>query len=193
MGMTSHLNFLTKKRRSVRKYLDAPIDPEKLKDIVDSGLRAPTSKNNRSTHFTIVEDKALITQLSQCRKHGSAFLEGAPVVIVVSSDSSKSARPYSDCATAASFMMLAVADNDLGACWCHVEDSPHPDGGTAEAYIRGLLGMPSEEKILCMLGIGEVAEHGMLEPRERMAEWERVFIGRFGRESSPEVAEKQGE
>ena len=178
--MSSHLNFLTKKRRSVRQYQDTPIDPEKLKDIVESGLRAPTSKNNRSTHFTIVEDKEMIAKLSQCRKYGSAFLAGAPVVIVISSDSSKSARPYSDCAAAVSFMMLAVTDNDLGACWCHVEDSPHPDGGTAEEYIRGLLGMPEEEKILCMLGIGEVAEFGMLAPRERMAEWERVFIGHFG-------------
>lgn len=177
--MFSHLTFLSRKRRSVRKFADKPIDPDALKDILEAGLRAPTSKNSRSTRFFVVEDKALIQDFSECRVHGSQFLAGAPVVIVVCSDSDKSRRPYSDCAIAASFMQLAVTDNDLGSCWCHIEDSPSPKGATAEEYIKYKLDLPDSYKVLCIIAVGEVAEEDMLKPRDREAEWERVYIGRY--------------
>lgn len=184
--MSSHLNFLTTKRRSVRQYTDAKISPEAIQDILESGLRAPTSKNNRCTHFVLVEDKDMLEKISRCRKYGSAFIAGAPLGIVVCSDSEKSHRPYSDCAIAASYIQLAATDNDLGSCWCHVEDSPTPDGGSAEEYIKNLLNLPENTKILCVIGVGEVAEYGMLEPRERPVEWERVFIEKYEKRETNE-------
>lgn len=177
--MQSHLTFLTSKRRSVRQYADKKIAPHVLQDIIEAGLRAPTSKNNRGTRFILVENPDTIKKLSECRKHGSAFLAGAPIAVVVCSDSKKSGRPYSDAAIAASYMQLAVTDNDLGSCWCHIEDSPSPQGGTAEEYIRALLNLPESYKVLCVIGIGEVTEIGMLQPRAREAEWERVFIEHY--------------
>lgn len=177
--MFSHLTFLTQKRRSVRKYAEQPIQADVLQDILEAGLRAPTSKNNRSTRFVVVEDKATLQRLSECREHGSAFLAGAKLAIVVCSDSEKSARPYTDCAIAASYMQLAITDNNLGSCWCHIEDSLSPKGATAEEYIKYKLDLPDSYKILCVLGIGEVAEEDMLKPRDKVVEWERVYIGKY--------------
>lgn len=177
--MFSHTNFLTQKRRSVRQFSKEKIKPEVLQDILEAGLRAPTSKNNKGTRFVIVEDQSMLQSLSECRERGSAFLQGAALAIVVCSDSDKSARPYSDCAIAASYMQLAITDNDLGSCWCHIEDSPSPKGATAEEYIKYKLDLPDSYKILCVLGIGEVAEEDMLRPREIEIEWERVFIGKY--------------
>lgn len=177
--MFSHTTFLTRKRRSVRKYAEEKIKPEILQDILEAGLRAPASKNSRSTRFVVVEDKAMLQSLSECRERGSAFLAGASLAIVVCSDSEKSARPYPDCAIAASYMQLAVTDNDLGSCWCHIEDSPCPKGATAEEYIKYKLDLPDSFKILCVLGIGEVAEEDMLKPRDREVEWERTYIGKY--------------
>nr|WP_311521807.1 nitroreductase family protein [uncultured Porphyromonas sp.] len=177
--MFSHLTFLSRKRRSVREYANQPIDSEVLKDILEAGLRAPTSKNSRSTRFFVVEDKQLLKDFSECRERGSQFLSGAPVAIVVCSDSNKSKRPYSDCAIAASFIQLAVTDHDLGSCWCHIEDSPSPKGATAEEYIKYKLDLPDSYKVLCIIGIGEVAKADMLKPREREVEWERLFVGRY--------------
>ena len=62
--MFSHLTFLSRKRRSVREYANQPIDSEVLKDILEAGLRAPTSKNSRSTRFFVVEDKQLLKDFS---------------------------------------------------------------------------------------------------------------------------------
>ncbi|MBR8712748.1 Bifunctional F420 biosynthesis protein FbiB [Porphyromonas levii] len=177
--MFSHTTFLTRKRRSVRQYTDERIKPDVLQDILEAGLRAPTSKNSRSTRFIVVEDKAMLQELSACKKHGGAFVAEAALAIVVCSDSEKSARPYSDCAIAASFMQLAVTDHDLGSCWCHVEDTLAPTGTTAEAYVRERLGLPERFKVLCILGIGEVAEADMLKPRDRELEWERTYVEQY--------------
>lgn len=174
--MASHLNFLTSKRRSVRKFADKKISPEAIQDILEAGLRAPTSKNNRSTHFILVEDKDKLQQLSECRKHGSSFLAGAALAIVVCSNAEKSARPYSDCAIAASYMQLAVTDNDLGSCWCHIEDTAGRAEKSAQEYVKDLLQLPESSRVLCILGVGEVAEFGMLEPRLNNIEWERTYI-----------------
>ena len=106
-------------------------------------------------------------------------MANAPVAIVVCSDSNKSKRPYSDCAVAASFIQLAVTDHDLGSCWCHIEDSPSPKGATAEEYIKYKLDLPDSYKVLCIIGIGEVAKADMLKPREREVEWERLFVGKY--------------
>ncbi len=177
--MFSHLTFLSRKRQSVRSYSTDPIKPEVLQDILESGLRAPTSKNSHSTRFVVVEDKAMLQALSECKEHGSQFLAGASVGIVVCSDSTKSKRPYTDCAIAASYLQLAVTDNDLGSCWCHVEDSPCPKGATAEEYVKYKLDLPDSYKVLCIVAIGEVSEGDMLKPRETDVEWERVFIGGY--------------
>lgn len=175
--MFSHLTFLTRKRRSVRKYSSLPIKPEVLQDILEAGLRAPTSKNSRSTRFIVVEDKEMLRALSECRDYGSMFLAGVSLAIVVCSDSSKSQRPYADCAVAASYMQLAVTDNDLGSCWCHIEDTPSPKGATAEEYIKYKLNLPDTFKVLCVLGVGEVLDDDMLKPRDYDVEWERLYIG----------------
>lgn len=178
--MSSHLNFLTTKRRSVRQFADKKVSPESIQDILEAGLRSPSSKNNKSTHFVVVEDRDMLLKLSECRKSGSTFLANAALAIIVCSNGEKSARPYSDCAIAASYIQLAVTDNDLGSCWCHIEDTPYKTGeGTAEEYIRGLVGLPESSRILCVIGIGEVAEFGMLEPRQQPTEWERVFVEKY--------------
>lgn len=177
--MSSHLNILTHKRRSVRKYSDDPVSEEALADILEAGLRAPTSKNSRSTFLVVTEEREKIEHLSQCRATGSQFLANAPLVVVVCADGEKTARPYSDCAIAASYMQLAVTDNDLGSCWCHIEDSPTPNGGTAEEYIKEYLNLPPSTKILCILGIGNVRRPEDLESRNPTTEWERVFVEKY--------------
>lgn len=177
--MGSHLNFLTHKRRSVRRFAEQPVPEEALADILEAGLKAPTSKNTRATFFVVIEEEQQRLYLSECRANGSQFLAKAPIVVVVCADSERTGRPYSDCAVAAAFMQLAVTDNDLGSCWCHVEDSPSPHCGTAEEYVKEYLHLPASTRVLCMLGIGEVEQHSHLEPRNRPTEWERIYIKEY--------------
>ena len=120
----SYFSQLTQRRRSIRKYRAEEIDPDLLTDIVECALRAPTSRNSRSVRLIIVDDPETIRALSGIREHGSAFVAGASVVIAVCADTTETRRPLADTAIAASYLQLAATSNDLGSCWCHVEDTP---------------------------------------------------------------------
>ncbi|HEX9058905.1 MAG TPA: nitroreductase family protein, partial [Clostridia bacterium] len=74
---------LLKSRRSIRKFEDREIEKEKADFIIKSALLSPSSRGIRPWEFIVVNDKETIKKLSQCKEHGSSFLSGAPLAIVV--------------------------------------------------------------------------------------------------------------
>ncbi len=46
-----------KKRRTVRDFIDKPIDTDTIKKIISAGLKAPTNNHLREWEFVIVNDK----------------------------------------------------------------------------------------------------------------------------------------
>jgi hypothetical protein len=50
---------------------------------------------------------------------------------------------------------------DLGSCWVHVRDrlrsKADPSKGTAEEYLRSLLGIRDEYSVLCVVALGHEA------------------------------------
>ena len=73
-------------RRSIRKYTDEPISGEDVKTILEAGLMAPSSKRKMPWHFIVVEDKAMLAQLSQCRDAGAGPIANAALAIIVTVD-----------------------------------------------------------------------------------------------------------
>ncbi len=63
-------------RRSVRKYLDKPVEHEKLEMIARAGINAPSAMNRQQWLLRIVEDQALMAQYKQ-------MFRGAPNIICV--------------------------------------------------------------------------------------------------------------
>ena len=51
-------------RRSIRKYLDKPVEHEKLEVIVRAGINAPSGMNRQPWIVRVVEDKKLITDVT---------------------------------------------------------------------------------------------------------------------------------
>lgn len=51
------LENLIKGRRSVRRYKDENLDPDLLRHLLEVAWHAPTGKNARQVHFTVVDDK----------------------------------------------------------------------------------------------------------------------------------------
>jgi nitroreductase len=45
-----------KKRRSVRNYLDKPIEEEKLNAVLEAGRHAPSAGNRQEWRFIVVRD-----------------------------------------------------------------------------------------------------------------------------------------
>ena len=55
-------------RRSVRKYLDKPVEHEKLEVIVRCGINAPSGMNHQPWLIRVVEDQKLITSVTEVYK-----------------------------------------------------------------------------------------------------------------------------
>ena len=53
-----------KNRRSIRKYSSEQIKNEELDMILESAIYAPTGHNDQPWHFTVIQNKELIDEMS---------------------------------------------------------------------------------------------------------------------------------
>ena len=149
---------LVRKRRSIRTYTEEPVDRQSLDLLVETLLRAPSSRNINPWEFVVVDDPALLKKLSAAKAHGSTFLQGAPLGIVVCADSTRSDVWVEDCAIASILVQMVAESLGLGSCWIQIRKRPHDADTTAEAYIRELLGIPAEIKVESIVSIGHLKE-----------------------------------
>ena len=70
---------LVERRHSVRSFTGEPVE-------LKAALSAPSAKNTRSSSFMVVEEPELIGRIARMRDYGSAFVEKAPLVILVMGD-----------------------------------------------------------------------------------------------------------
>lgn len=152
------LNTILQKRRSIRRFLPRPVPREVIGTLLHAALTAPSARNARSTRFLVVDDADTIARMAEMRDYGAAFLRGAPVVILVLGERSRSDLWRENAAISATILQLACVDEGLASCWVHVHGRPRlqaaPDGEQAEAYLRTLLPVPADAGILCAIAVG---------------------------------------
>jgi len=149
---------LVRKRRSIRAYTGESIAPETVASLVEVLLRAPTSRNINPWEFVVVDDRELLTQLSTAKQHGSSFLKGAALAIVVCADSTKSDVWVEDCSIAAILVQMAALSFGLGSCWIQIRNREHSSELSSEQFIQELLGLPEHVKVECIISIGHPAQ-----------------------------------
>ncbi|MBQ7292947.1 MAG: nitroreductase [Clostridia bacterium] len=120
-----------KERRSVKSYKPDAVPTELLYAILEAGTYAPTGRNMQSPIIIAVTDKAVRDRLARLNAEvmgmdGDPFY-GAPAVLVVLADRSRSTYLY-DGSLVMENLMLAAHSLGLGSCWIHrakeVFDSP---------------------------------------------------------------------
>jgi len=149
---------LLRKRRSIRRYQDRPIDAATREVLQEALLRSPSSRNIRPWEFVWIEDKETLARLARAKPHGSSFLAGAGLGIVVCGDPGQSDVWIEDCAIAAVIAHLTAASLDLGSCWVQIRNRHHDEETTAEAYVRRLLGLPDTWQVEAIIAVGWPAE-----------------------------------
>jgi len=155
--MQSFLELL-RQRRSVRAFLPQPLSEPDIAALREAALRAPSSRGINPWHFIFVDDTEIIARLAQSKMHGSAFLGGAPLAIVVCADDTASDVWVEDCSIAAITLHYAAADLGLGSCWAQIRNRPHNEAQSAEDYLQQLLRLPPHLRVEAIIGIGLPAE-----------------------------------
>ncbi|MBR6815405.1 MAG: nitroreductase family protein [Alistipes sp.] len=145
-------------RRSTRKFLEQPIEQQKLERVCQMALQAPSSRNSRSTRLMVVTDKEKLEALAKMRDYGSAFMKNATAAIIVMGDKQASDLWLTNCVISATILQLAIVDESLASCWVQIDGRPvlqaEPDGKLAEDYVRDLLDIPSKYGLLCAIALG---------------------------------------
>lgn len=145
---------LLRQRRSVRRYQDREVEPEKIVLLKEALLRSPTSRNHKPWRFGMVKDKVLLGELAQCKPHGAAFLTHAPLGVVVCGDLTESDVWIEDCSIASILVQMTAQSLGLGSCWIQVRCRDHDDQHSSEDYIQRLLDLPKHIKVLSIVAIG---------------------------------------
>ena len=140
---------LCQQRRSIRRYTAQPVEQEKIDYLLRCALMAPSGKRLNPWEFIVVRDIPTIRAMVPCKEYGSGMLETATAVIVVALDSHKSDTWMADGAIAAEHILLAAAEQGIGACWCQIYGREE-----AEKLMRKLCGIPEELNVLCVISLG---------------------------------------
>ena len=170
---------LAKSRRSIRKYQNRPVEPEKIEVLLEALLRAPTSMGKNSWEFVVVTDSALLQKLSCAKPHGANFLKDAALGIVVCGNPQITDVWIEDASIASVFIHLAAASIELGSCWIQIRERKHDDTRSAEAYIAETLNLPAHLRVESIIAIGYPDERKSAHPRESLP-YNKVSLNHYG-------------
>ena len=169
---------LAQMRRSHRKFTDQEIDAEDVKLILRAALMAPTSKGMRAWQFVVVDDKTDLEKLSDAKDMGGQFIKGAPLAVVVLGDPMQNDCWVEDGSIAAISMQYQAEDLGLGSCWVQMRGRGLSDGTTADTVIRGILDIPENFSVLCVVAFGHKADERKPQNEEKL-KWENVRLGKW--------------
>ena len=165
-------------RRSHRKFTTEEINADDVRLILRAALLSPTSKSQRAWQFVVVDNPLDIEKIADAKDLGSQFLKGAPLVVVVLGDPMQNDCWIEDGSIAAISMQYQAEELGLGSCWAQMRGRGLSDGTTADTVIRGVLGIPDNLNVLCVLGFGHKADERKPQNEDKL-KWENVHVGMF--------------
>ena len=144
---------LIKSRRSIRKFTSKEVEEEKLKQIIESGIWAPSGLNNQPWRVAIIKDKEIKGKLSTFTRYGK-IIEDSDVCIVVFLDNGSSYNRVKDIQAIGAFLqniLLSAHYLGLGAVWLG-EILNNRD------KVERLLNVPKEYELMAVVALGYPAE-----------------------------------
>lgn len=163
-------------RRSTRSYKSAPVERDKLEQIIEAGRHAPSGGNNQTNHFIVVQNPDVLQKLAslaeeafakmevteqtysslkssimQSKKGGYVFYYHAPVLIIVANQKNYG-NNIADCAVAVENMMIAANALDLGSCWINQLKWLNEEPSVLN-YLR-TLGLKENERVYSSMIVG---------------------------------------
>ncbi len=162
------------KRRSVRNYLDKPVEEEKLMEVLEAGRLAPSACNNQPWKLVVVKNPETRKSLAMACDNQS-FVATAPVVIVgcITEKGFNMGGWYNsnilDLALALDHMTLQAAYLGLGTCWI---------GAFNEKEVKKLLDIPENVRVVAILTLGYPRNERVYEKDRKQLE-ELISLEKF--------------
>jgi nitroreductase len=170
-------------RRSIRRYLPAPVDPEKIRVCLEAARLAPSAHNAQPCRFVVVDDPELKDRLTAAAfsgiYSGSKFAALAPVLLVLLARLDRVADRlgsklqgipfhFLDIGIAGEHIVLQAEELGLATCWM---------GWFNYRKVRKVLGIPRKYKVVAMMPIGYAEKRPSREPPRKTFEEVVTFNG----------------
>jgi nitroreductase len=163
-------------RRSIRRFLPTPVEPEKLRACLEAARIAPSAHNVQPWRFIVVDDPGLKDRLATAAfsgiYSGSKFAARAPVLLVLLARPGKATArlgsliqgvPYYllDIGIAGEHVVLQAEELGLATCWM---------GWFDYRKARKVLDIPRTFKLVAMMPLGYAEKRPQREPPRRAFE-----------------------
>ena len=151
---------LLKHRKSIRDFLDRPVERKKIMMCLEAARLAPSACNSQPWKFIVVDDRQLKDKLGDAAFRGiysmNSFCKMAPVMVAVVSERSKFLASIGgmfrgtkyyliDIGVAIEHFVLQAEDLGLGTCWI---------GWFNERAVKSVLEIPQRKKIDILIALG---------------------------------------
>jgi nitroreductase len=150
-----------KLRKSVRWFIDKPIEEEKINLILESARLAPSASNRQEWRFVIVNDRDLLDRIARASCIYS-FIKNFPNIIVACADTDLHVMKCGqlsypiDVAIALDHISLSAAALGLGTCWI---------GMFHEEKIIEIIGTPKGVRIVALMVLGYPKDPAAIEKK----------------------------
>lgn len=161
-------------RRSVRQYLDQPVEHEKLAVVVQAGINAPSGMNRQPWIIRVVEDQQLIAEVNEVYKQENPeqvardanfknMFRNAPNLICVCTPAQGGGEL--DAGLLGENMMLAAQSLGLGTC-CLGGPVRFLLANERCKFFIDRLDIPEDYKLNYIIAIGYPDEQPAAKPRD---------------------------
>ncbi len=142
-----------KGRRSIRRFQSRQIEKEKIDQLIEALIWAPSAGNLQARRFFFVENQSLKKALAEAALN-QRFIEKAPLVVVACTDSrigniygmrGISLYAIQDVACSIMNMMLAAHSIGLGTVWV---------GAFDETRVAEIMSLPEDLRPVAIVPVG---------------------------------------
>jgi nitroreductase len=161
-------------RRSIRKYLDKPVEHEKLEIIADCAINAPSGSNRQPWEVRIIENQELLAQINEVfmkenapqikrDKNFKNLFRNAPNIIIVCTPTKGGGQI--DAGMLGQNIMLAAQSMGLGTC-CLGGPVRFLLSNEKCKFFVDRLDIPADYKLNYIIAIGYPDEQPNAKPRD---------------------------
>jgi nitroreductase len=143
-------------RRSIRRYTQAEVDDETVKQLLRAAMSAPSAGNEQPWQFIVIRQREILGAIPSIHPHSHMLKEAALGITVCGDLSLEVYKGFwvQDCSAATQNILIAAHGLGLGAVWLGFHPLEKRVFG-----LRKLLSMPEHIVPLSIVSIGWPAEH----------------------------------
>jgi nitroreductase len=168
-----------RKRRSIRKFRQIPVERDKLTELVAAARLAAQGSNMQPLKYCVVDSPEQVAEINKVTKWAAAIAPaGDPApdeyptayIVLLADTTVKKAGFDVDAGSAGATILLAATELGLGSCWL---------GNIGRERIAQVIGMPEHFTIHTIIALGYPAEDPVSEDAKDSVKYYKDASGRL--------------